>query len=266
MRPCKIYNVIVTQYDYIKLFNFIYCNAYNKGGNEYTALIVKKPMGIIIDSNKVDQYIRIDDVNADLRTSIHPGDALIEIDDKVIIGETYRNIKSFMEAAKVPFTIRLRNTLQYDKFLSTFLKSKKKPTLESVVLKNTVLSQLLHYHAAATIIQTQVRKYLTVIATIRHNKTVFDFTIKTLVDHTIAFYSKKSVINDYYSQYHRSFTRIYCSDSIKVGEGEGGCVGVGVGVGVGGCVDVGVGVGVGVGVYELCKVGDVDNGFYRISW
>lgn len=202
MLTCKNYKVALSQYGYIKLFNFIYCNAYNKGGNEYTAVIVKKPMGIIIDSKKTDNYIRIDDVNADLKQFICPGDALIEIDNNVIIGESYRNIKHYMESAKVPFTIRMRNTQLYDKFFSAFQSSKKKPSLETVALKLATLKELLEVNSSATIIQRCVREFITLLKQIQQYRTIYDFVINTLIDHTIAFYSKVSAIKAYYSSYH----------------------------------------------------------------
>lgn len=218
MLSCEKYNVKLDHYEYIKLFNFIYCNAYNKGGNEYTVMIVQKPMGIVIDSNSTDNYIRIDDVNADLKSLIHPGDALIEIDNNVILGESYRNIKIYMESAMVPFTIRLRNTKQYDTFLSTFLNSTKKPSKESVEAKHTVLRELVHYYTSAVTIQHLARRYLKNIMTIRANKAQYDFVVQTLIDHTITFYSKKSVIDEYYSNYHDSFNVIYASDFIDTNE------------------------------------------------
>ena len=218
MLSCEKYNVKLDQYEYIKLFNFIYCNAYNKGGNEYTTVIVRKPMGIIIDGTSGDEYIRIDDVNEDLKSLIYPGDALIEIDNKVIIGESYRNIKSFMESAVVPFTIRLRNTKQYDTFLSTFLNSKKKPSIGSVAVKHAVARELVDRYTSAVTIQHMVRRCLANITTIRDNKVQYDFIVQTLIDHTIAFYSKKSTVDEYYSQYHKLFTNLYAAQFVDTND------------------------------------------------
>ena len=52
---------LLDYYQYIKLINFIYCNAYNYGGNEYEVTIFEKPIGVVMDM--CDDNIIVKNVN-----------------------------------------------------------------------------------------------------------------------------------------------------------------------------------------------------------
>lgn len=202
---------MISLYDYIKLFNNVYHNYYSKNKNEYNVIIERKPIGIIMERflHNENSYVRVEGANQDLIKLIRIGDVIIEINHMNVINRTFSEIKNILKNAKEPIVLRIRNLSKYQEFVEKFSKSKKKPTMFSVALKQTMLRELTIKHRNKLIIQKYIGRYLKVKKNKEINKNNYNTCILDLLQHTLTFYQKRTMIEEYFDSYQQNFAQHY---------------------------------------------------------